>query len=94
MRWNIDLKAKKQFKIGTYRLGIFCNIDNLFDHLNQRSVYSTSGRADVNAMLPELREIRNTELSQEGIFTPREIDNRPQYYSPPRHVQVGMDVQF
>ena len=94
MRWNLDFKAKKQFKLGDYRLSVFCNIENLFDHLNQNSVYTSSGLADVNAMLPELRSIRDTELAQEGIFTPYEIDNRPQYYSPPRHVQVGMEVQF
>ncbi len=94
MSWNVDLKAKKQFKLGSYRLGVFCNLENLFDHLNQYSVYSTSGLAGVNAMIPELREIRNTELAQEGIFTPQEVDNRPQYYSSPRHVQIGMEVHF
>lgn len=94
MRWNIDLKAKKQFRVGNYRFGLFCNIDNLFDHLNQQSVYATSGLASVNAMLPELREIRDERLAQEGVFTPQEIDNRPHYYSPPRHVQLGMEVQF
>lgn len=94
MFWNVDLKAKKQFKVGSYTLGIFCNVDNLFDHLNQRYVYATSGLAKVNAMLPELREIRNVKLAQEGIFTPHEIDNRPQYYSSPRHVQVGLELLF
>lgn len=94
MYWNVDFKAKKQFKFRSHTLGIFCNIDNLFDQLNQRYVYATSGLANVNAMLPELREIRDVKLAQEGIFTPHEIDNKPQYYSSPRHVQVGMEVIF
>ena len=94
MFWNVDLKAKKQFKVGGYTLGLFCNVDNLFDHLNQRYVYATSGLATVNAMLPELREIRDVKLAQEGIFTPHEIDNKPQYYSAPRHVQVGLELLF
>jgi len=94
MHVNVDFKAKKQFKMGSYRLGIFFNIENLFDHLNQNYVYATSGSAKVNAMLPELREIRDTNLAQEGLFTPHEVDNRPQYYSAPRHVQVGLEVLF
>ncbi|MBN2355075.1 TonB-dependent receptor, partial [candidate division KSB1 bacterium] len=94
MQWNMDFKAKKYFRFGDLRLAVFCNIDNLFDHLNHRSVYSTSGLASENAMIPELRAIRDTELMQEGLFTPHEIDTRPEYYSSPRHVQVGMEVQF
>lgn len=94
MRWNVELKAKKQIKIGPYRYGVFLNVENLFDHLNQLKVYTTSGSASENAMLPTLRTIRDIKLAQEGIFTPHEIDNKPEYYSMPRHIQVGIEMQF
>ena len=94
IRWSIDIKAKKQFKFGSMNCMVFLNIDNLFDHLNQESVYPTTGLADENAMLPETREIRDMQLTQVGLFTPQEIDNRPYFYSPPRRVQLGFGVNF
>ncbi len=94
MQWNVDLRIKKQFKMGPWQLSAFCNIENIFDRLNHLQVYATSGVANVNAMLPVLREIRDRNLAQEGLFTPQEIDNRPEYYSPPRHVRLGVEWAF
>ncbi len=94
VRWSLDVRAKKQFKVGSFDCMLFMNIDNLFDHLNQKYVYTTSGLADENAMLPETRATRDTEINQIGLFTPQEVDNRPQWYSAPRKIQFGFGINY
>ncbi|MBD3288053.1 TonB-dependent receptor plug domain-containing protein [candidate division KSB1 bacterium] len=94
IRWNFDIRAKKHFRLSSLDCIFFVNIENLFDHINQKHVYTTSGRADENAMLPEEREIRDTQLTQINLFAPEEVDNRPQWYTAPRMVQIGLGVNF
>jgi outer membrane receptor protein involved in Fe transport len=94
LRWTVDLKAKKRVQFGTWRGMLFINVENVFDQLNHNRVYETTGLASQNAMLPEQRKIRDAQLAQEGIFTPFEIENRPEWYSSPRKVQIGMGIQF
>ena len=94
IRWSLDIKAKKQFKFGSLDYTVFLNIDNLFDHLNHKYVYSTTGTADENAWLPEAKAIRDMQLAQIGLFTPQEVDVRPDWYTPPRKVQLGVGVNF
>lgn len=93
-RWNVDLKAKKFVRLGGLNTTLFLKIDNLFDHLNHNNVYSSTGRADEIARLPENKELLLQQLKQEGHFTLHEVDVRPEYYSYPRKVQVGLEVYF
>ncbi len=94
VRWNLDLRAKKQLKLGSLNCMVFLNVENLLDHLNQKYVYTTSGLADENTMLPEARATRDTEIEQIGLFTADEVDARPQWYTPPRKIQLGFGVNF
>lgn len=93
-KWNVDLKAKKYLKLGNLNATLFLKVDNLFDHLNQTSVFSSTGRADQIARLPENKEILLEQLKQEGHFTLHEVDVRPEYYTSPRKVQMGLEVFF
>lgn len=94
VRWSLDVRAKKQFKLSSLDCMLFLNIDNLFDNLNQKYVYTTSGLADENAMLPETRATRDTKIEQIGLFTPQEVDNRPQWYTAPRMIRLGFGINF
>jgi hypothetical protein len=94
LRWKVDFKAKKFFKFGSLIFALFINVDNLFDNLNEMTVYSTTGRATHNAILPEEKLIRDQFIAQEGIFTPYEVDIQPYWYSPPRRVQLGFELRF
>lgn len=93
-KWWLDLKAKKQLNIGGYKTNVFLKIDNLFDHLNQQSVYATTGTADYNARLPENQLLLLRTLEQEGHFNIHEVDVRPGWYSSPRKVQLGWEFYF
>lgn len=94
LRWSVDLKMKKVFDFNNIRYVVFLKIDNLLDHLNQESVFSTSGTADSNVRLPETEDLEKERLSQEGHFSLEEIDNRPQWYSAPRKVTFGFEIYF
>lgn len=93
-RWAVDLKAKKFFELNGLRYILFVKVDNLFDHLNENYVYATSGRATNNARIPSVEAIERSALAQEGHFTLAEVDNRPEWYSEPRKVEVGLEIQF
>ena len=94
MRWSADIQAKKHLKILDFNSVIFLKTDNLLDHLNHESVHSSSGRADQIARLPENEALDKEKLEQEGHFTMEEVDVRPDYYSSPRKVQIGIEIKF
>ncbi|RMH76888.1 MAG: TonB-dependent receptor [Calditrichaeota bacterium] len=93
-RWSVDLKAKKFFRILGQRATLFLKVDNLFDHLNHENVFSSTGRADEVARIPEELKILQETLEQEGLFTLEEIDLNPDNFSEPRKIQVGMEIKF
>ena len=93
-RWSVDLKAKKFFNFNGLQAVIFLKVDNLFDRLNHEEVFASTGRADVIAMLPEERELTEDFLRREGLFTFDEVFLRPDNFSPPRKIQIGMEIKF
>jgi outer membrane receptor protein involved in Fe transport len=93
-RWNVDLKAKKYLKLGDRRYVVFLKVDNVFDHLNENYVYAGSGKAKYNPRLPLELKLEQEALAQEGHFTLTEIDNRPEWYTPPRKVELGFEIIF
>ncbi len=93
-RWSIDLKAKKMLKIGDLETTLFLKIDNIFDHLNQEQVYASTGRADQIARVPDEQKLLEERLRLEGLFTLNDIDIRPENFSQPRKVQLGLEVKF
>ncbi len=92
--YNLDLKANKQFKIGRFTYSVFLRVYNLLDHLNENYVYSVTGRATENARLPVDEQVQLEMLARGGQFTMSEWDNRPDWFSEPRRVQLGMGVKF
>jgi outer membrane receptor protein involved in Fe transport len=94
LRWSVDLKAKKEFKIGGFRYVVFLKIDNLFDHLNEESVFATTGTAQYTARIPATEDLEKERLAQQGLFTLKEVDNHPDWYSSPRKIQLGMEIHF
>jgi outer membrane receptor protein involved in Fe transport len=93
-KWWVDFKAKKRLKLGGLDTSLFFKVDNLFDSLNQLSVFSSTGTADYNARLPENQKLLLQTLAQEGHFTVHEVDVRPGFYSSPRKVQLGWEFYF
>ncbi|MBK8946186.1 MAG: TonB-dependent receptor [Ignavibacteriae bacterium] len=94
VQWSVDLKARYDFNVEWSTITAFIQIDNLFDHLNQNSVYVTTGNAYNNARLPNVEETLVERLDQAGLFTLDEIDNKPQWFSSPRKIRLGFTLNF
>ena len=91
----MDLQAKINLEsILDINATLFVKVDNIFDHLNETSVYSSTGSAEYNARLPESEQLLLDQLAAEGHFSLNEVDLRPNYYSSPRKVQVGLEIGF
>jgi phosphoglycerate-specific signal transduction histidine kinase len=80
--------------LGELEYVVYLKIDNVFDHLNQIDVFSSTGKANQNSRLPEDLQLELERISQAGLFTLPEIDNRPSWYSSPRKIQLGFEVHF
>jgi len=94
VQWSVDFKTRYIFNLGQSNLIVFLQVDNIFDHLNQNSVYSSTGTAYHNARLPSTEEIEIERLEQAGLFTLAEIDNNPGWYSSPRKLRLGLIFNF
>jgi outer membrane receptor protein involved in Fe transport len=90
---NFDLNARKELlwgglSSGNLRTAVFLRVYNLFDAKNEIQVWSSTGRATYN-----LNPYEN--LVEEGGEALRlDYINRPHFYSEPRKILVGFDVQF
>jgi outer membrane receptor protein involved in Fe transport len=94
IQWSVDLKTMYSFQIADADFVVFLQIDNLFDHLNQNSVFSSTGNAYHNARTPNVEEIEIERLEQAGLFTLDELDNNPEWYSSPRKIRLGFSYNF
>ena len=94
VRWNVDLKATKSFKVNRLTYSIFLMVDNVFDHLNEMSVFSTSGRATHNAILPVERKARDEAIAQEGLFIPEGEEIGPYGFFHPGKVGLVWKLAF
>ncbi|MEA3286057.1 MAG: TonB-dependent receptor [Candidatus Marinimicrobia bacterium] len=87
---NFDLNIHKTLKLSAFKVKLFCKVFNLTDQLNQRYVYSSTGNSEA-----PYRTIPATEvLTHNPNFTIAEVDLRPDFYSEPRRVLVGIQVKF
>jgi len=82
LNFTLDFTAFKQFDFGNFRLKFFGRIFNLLDSSNPTSVFSDTGEADFT--LAQLVSVS----ADKGFFV------RPDFYSEPRRVQLGMNVGF
>ena len=84
---NLDLRATKSFNmIGTLWTFNF-NIYNLLDRRNEVIVYSDTGRSGYSLIPTYTPE-------DQGVNTLSEYLYRPDYYSAPRQVRVGLSASF
>lgn len=91
---NLDLSAEKTIRISEYELQVKLQVNNLINYLNQRSVFSGSGRADQIIRLPYVQDERSFVNNYVGLFTDAEDDVRPTWYSPPRQILISVQLAF
>jgi len=93
---SVDVLAEKTFSLSGIDLVIFAKIYNLFDQLNESSVYTTTGRASYTLDSNRGPAIETDRMAQqyEGVKTSGEVYNNPAFYLPPREVRLGLSIEF
>lgn len=90
---NFDLNARKDLIWRNVygrdlRTGIFLRVYNIFDTNNENRVWSSTGRATYN-----LNPYENL-IGEGGEALRLDYINRPHFYSEPRKVLVGLELEF
>ncbi len=93
---NVDLLAEKTFKVEGLNLTVFLKVFNLFDVLNERLIYTDTGRATYTLLNSQGSAKATNELAQEipGVHSAEEYFIQPQFYLPPREVKLGVSLEF
>ena len=85
---TVDIKVHKDFRLSDLTYSFFVKIYNLFDTQNENNVYTDTGRSGYSLIPHYVPDV--------GIF-PAELSdylNRPQYYSEPRRILMGVSLDF
>ncbi len=94
--YAVDMRFSKEFSIGRsgYTLGLFTEVDNLFDRRNVLDVYSRTGQPDNDGQQIGLGLAADEEELNQLLNLDRLHDQDPQNYSPPRTLRVGLEFTF
>lgn len=88
--FNVDLRAYYEWRFDPIKFVFFARVFNLFDIRNETGVYDDTGRAgfttDENRVL-----LTNP---QERINTVSSWYRRADYYSEPRRIELGLNLEF
>ena len=84
--YNVDLQVGKSFEFAGLTWGMLVRVYNVFDTANERNVYSDTGRA-----FPNLRYYSGDPI---GLNSKTEYLRRPDFYSEPRRVTIGLSTSF
>ncbi len=88
--FNLDLRAYYEFRIDPLKFVVFARVFNLLDIRNENDVYDDTGRAGFTTDEARVRETN----PRQRINSLDEWYRRPQYYSEPRRIELGMNVEF
>jgi outer membrane receptor protein involved in Fe transport len=84
---NVDLQAYYQLRIGENNVTLSLSAFNLLDQRNEVQVYSETGRAGYT-VIPGRDDIPVVVSTMDDFLT------RPDFYSPPRLIKFGVQVNF
>ncbi len=82
----VDFNVSKDFKIRNTMISPYIKIYNLFDKLNSRDVYNSSGRSDYDFDM--------NFQSYTGIKSQEDFFTRPDFYYEPRKIIFGFSISF
>ncbi len=82
--FNVDLYLTKYFYVFEQQLSLFLKVYNLFDSANELNVFTDTGRAGYSLELTRAQE------PPKGLNTLQEYFTRPDFYSAPRQVIIGV----
>lgn len=96
LQTNVDLLIEKSFDLIDIVLTAFIKVYNLFDTRNERFVYDDTGRATYTLESGRSGPEAANQLAASNplIKSADEYFIRPQYYTAPREVRLGLMLEF
>lgn len=89
---TLDLTAEKVLVFSGREVTFKVQANNLINHLNERTVFSASGRANQIIRIPQDQDERSFVNNYVGLFSDTEDNVRPTWYSAPR--QILFSIKF
>lgn len=86
---NFDFRSSYFISIFDYRISVFCNIYNMFDFQNEMIVWNDTGRATYTLTSQDVSE---TDITRIGNLNEHIL--RPNYFSEPRKINIGLSMNF
>ena len=86
--FNVDLYLTKYLKLDGFNLSIFAKIYNLFDTATEINVFGDTGRAGYTL------DLTRAQSAPRGDNTLAQFFTRPDFYSSPRQVILGAQLDF
>lgn len=96
LQGTLDLLASYRIPTKSVTYNIFLKVYNLIDTLNERYVFDDTGRASYtfyNRVTDEPESFKN-HYGEPGVHTYNEYNIRPNYYSSPRTLLLGLSLEF
>lgn len=91
---TLDATFDKQIRAAGLQANFRIQVNNLLNFLNERTVYSTTGRAGQQVRLPFDRAEREFVNEYVGLFTDTDADLRPTWYSAPRQIIFSVQINL
>jgi outer membrane receptor protein involved in Fe transport len=88
--YTVDLRAFKNFVIGDLSFSFYTKIFNLLDTRNELDVYAQTGRATATPAQLGIGSI----TGGNRLNTVEQYLQRPEFYSEPRQIQFGIEMNF
>lgn len=86
--FNVDIYLTKYLNLFGASVSAFIKVFNLFDTANEPNVFTDTGRAGYTL------ELTRSQEAPRGVNTLEEYLTRPDYYSAPRSINVGINFNF
>ncbi|MGB6121413.1 MAG: TonB-dependent receptor, partial [Bacteroidota bacterium] len=87
---SLDIRAFYDIPFGIFRLVLFGRVFNLFDIKNEFDVYDDTGRASFTTDLARAAATN----PQERVNTLQQFYTRPSWFSEPRRIELGFNLEF
>ncbi len=87
--FNVDVYAYKNLKLAGLNYQLYLRVFNLFDRKNEQNVFTDTGRAGYT-----LAPVFTGGLRPRGVNTLDEFFVRPDFFAPPRQVQIGLELKL
>ena len=87
--FNIDINSSYEFSLDVLKCIVYARVFNLFDIRNETGVFDDTGRAGFTTDMAIARGNFN-----ERVNTIDQWYTRPDFYSEPRRIEFGMNLEF